>query len=44
MDALVRWGTVAPEDLELFHRADTPQEAFDYLIDNIRLCRGRRFT
>lgn len=27
-DALVRWGTIGREDLELFEYADTPQEAF----------------
>ena len=44
MEALVRWGTISPEDTQLFHRADTPEQAFDYLVENIRLCRGRRFT
>ena len=26
--ALVRWGTISPEDLNLFQYADTPQQAF----------------
>lgn len=30
-DAMARWGTIDPEDLELFHRSDSPQEAFGYL-------------
>ena len=30
-DALVRWGTIVPEDLELFHRSDDPEEAFNHL-------------
>lgn len=27
-EALVRWGTISPEDLNLFQYADTPQQAF----------------
>ena len=30
-EALARWGVISAADLELFHRADTPQAAFDYL-------------
>ncbi len=30
-DALVKWGMVSPEDLELFQFVDTPEEAFDFL-------------
>ena len=30
-DALVEWGTISPEDLKLFHRSSTPQDAFEYL-------------
>jgi len=30
-DALVRWGTIGAEDLELFRLADSPDEAFDHL-------------
>jgi uncharacterized protein (TIGR00730 family) len=29
--ALVEAGTISPKDLELFHWANTPEEAFDYL-------------
>ena len=29
-DALVRWGTISPEDLDLFHRCDTPEDALAY--------------
>lgn len=30
-NALVRWGTIGPEDLKLFRFCDTPREAFDHL-------------
>ncbi|HXE31636.1 MAG TPA: TIGR00730 family Rossman fold protein [Terriglobales bacterium] len=29
--ALVKWGMISPEDLDLFHFADSPTEAFDQL-------------
>jgi uncharacterized protein (TIGR00730 family) len=30
-DAMVKWGTISPQDLRLIRMADTPQEAFDHL-------------
>lgn len=33
--ALERWGTISPEDLNLFHWADSPQEAFAYLQEQL---------
>ncbi|HBE03897.1 MAG: Rossman fold protein, TIGR00730 family [Spirochaetes bacterium GWF1_41_5] len=34
-DALVKYGTISPEDMDLFRFADTPQEAFAFLKANI---------
>jgi len=31
LDAMVKYGTISPSDLELFHRSDSVDEAFDFL-------------
>ena len=36
LDALVKWGTLDPEDLELFHMVDNVDEAFDYLTAELQ--------
>jgi hypothetical protein len=35
LDALVRNGMISPEDRDLFYLADTPQQAFDFLKDEL---------
>ncbi|MBI4853360.1 MAG: TIGR00730 family Rossman fold protein [Acidobacteria bacterium] len=31
LDAMVKWGTISPQDINLMHFVDSPQEAFEYL-------------
>jgi hypothetical protein len=35
-ESMVKWGTISREDLTLFHFADTPQEAVEYLKREIQ--------
>ena len=35
LDAMVKFGTVGPEDLELFFQVDTVDEAFDYITKEL---------
>ncbi len=32
LQALVKWGTISPQDLDLVHFCDDPQSAFDHLV------------
>ena len=34
-DALVRFGTISPEDVNLFHRSDSVDNAFDYITTQL---------
>ena len=34
-DAMVRWGTISPKDLDLFRFVDSPEEAFEYLREEL---------
>jgi uncharacterized protein (TIGR00730 family) len=34
-DALVRYGTISPEDVQLFHRTDSIQEAYDIITHGL---------
>ncbi|HKP85243.1 MAG TPA: LOG family protein [Blastocatellia bacterium] len=34
-DALVRWGVVGPQDLDIFHMTDSVDEAFEYLTTKL---------
>jgi len=35
LDVMVRWGTISPADLNLFHVSDSPDEAFEYLTSQL---------
>jgi hypothetical protein len=34
-DALVRWGVVGPDDLNLFYKTDSVDDAFTYLTSKL---------
>jgi len=34
-EPMIRWGTISPEDLELFHRTDSVDDAFDFITSEL---------
>jgi uncharacterized protein (TIGR00730 family) len=34
-EPMVRWGTISPEDLDLFHRTDSVDDAFDFITSEL---------
>ena len=41
LQSLVKWGTISPEDLDIIRFCDTPEEAFDYLVEELTDTAGR---
>lgn len=35
LEAMVRWGTISPQDLDLLHLSDDPEDAFQYLTRSL---------
>ncbi|MBL4692080.1 MAG: LOG family protein, partial [Magnetovibrio sp.] len=36
LDVMVKYGTISPSDLELFHKTDTVDEAFDFITEQLK--------
>lgn len=41
LDALVKWGTISPEDLDLIQFCDTPEEAYEHLTKELTTISGK---
>jgi predicted Rossmann-fold nucleotide-binding protein len=35
LEPMVKYGTISPEDVKLFFRTDSVDEAFDYLVNDL---------
>ena len=35
LEPMVEYGTISPEDLDLFFRTDSVDEAYDYLVEQL---------
>jgi predicted Rossmann-fold nucleotide-binding protein len=35
IEAMAEWGTISERDLDLVHYADTPKQAFEYLVASL---------
>lgn len=41
LEALVKWGTISPEDLDLIRFCDTPEEAYEHLTRELTTSSGK---
>jgi predicted Rossmann-fold nucleotide-binding protein len=43
-DAFVRWGTVSAEDLQVFYKTDSVEDAYEYLVGKLEKLYASRET
>lgn len=36
-DAFVRWGTISPNELQIFHKTDSVDDAYEYLTTKLEM-------